>query len=427
MPKHSNLTNLIMVKGGNLMKSRETKIPQFYDVLDDEIFKVRNIYKKVLDEAKRNGFLEIETSAIELKDRYINATEVHFSKIFEVKRPKQGSQFALQADLAMSMSRFIADLPTDVPTVKLVQLGKMYRDRIPNLPGYRREFKQILLGVWGEASLFADAELIYLAWSGMKAVSKTKILYIEISNQNILNAINEGLAEKVRFEGVSIIESEDLDEKDKELICNAFEKEVLTFSEVEVISNQISNDRIKSELKKMILLYKFIKEQYMIDDQVYFSFKNLEGTGHYSGLHYRIYLEIEGKKYLIGDGGRIDTLCSKFNSNKNIPAVCMGIGIQVLAQAILDVPKEQIAILIDEKNIRIKWDLIQEIKKSFSEFVVSIIPKRPEKMKKFFKSEFYENYTFILIDENSIEVRSNNRELKEKILQQLENFVSITA
>ena len=95
MPKHSNLTNLIMVKGGNLMKSRETKIPQFYDVLDDEIFKVRNIYKKVLDEAKRNGFLEIETSAIELKDRYINATEVHFSKIFEVKRPKQGSQFAL--------------------------------------------------------------------------------------------------------------------------------------------------------------------------------------------------------------------------------------------------------------------------------------------------------------------------------------------
>ena len=66
------------------MKSRETKIPQFYDVLDDEIFKVRNIYKKVLDEAKKNGFLEIETTAIELKDRYINATEVHFSKIFLV-------------------------------------------------------------------------------------------------------------------------------------------------------------------------------------------------------------------------------------------------------------------------------------------------------------------------------------------------------
>ena len=426
MPKHSNLTDLIMVKGGNLMKSRETKIPQFYDVLDDEIFKVRNIYKKVLDEAKRNGFLEIETSAIELKDRYINATEVHFSKIFEVKRPKQGSQFALQADLAMSMSRFIADLPTDVPTVKLVQLGKMYRDRIPNLPGYRREFKQILLGVWGEASLFADAELIYLAWSGMKEVSKTKILYIEISNQNILNAINEGLAEKVRFEGISIIESEDLDEKDKELICNAFEKEVLTFSEIEVILNQISNDRIKRELEKMTLIYKFIKEQYKIDDQVYFSFKNLEGTGHYSGLHYRIYLEIEGKKYLIGDGGRIDTLCRKFNSNKNIPAVCMGIGIQVLAQAISDVPKDHIAILINEKNIRIKWELIQEIKKSFSEFFVSIIPKRPEKMKKFFKSEFYENYTFILIDENSIEVRSNNKELKEKILQQLGNFVSTT-
>ena len=406
------------------MKSRETKVPQFYDVLDGENFKVRSIYQEVLDKAKKSGFLEIETSAIELKDRYINATEVHFSKIFEVKRLKQGSQFALQADLAMSMSRFIADLPTDVPTVKLVQLGKMYRDRIPNLPGYRREFKQVVLGVWGEDSLFADAEVIYLAWSAMKAVSEAKVLYIEISNQNIFNVINKGLAEKVRFEGISILESEDIDEKDKKIIYNSFAKEVLTFSEVEVVLDEISNDRIKRELKNMTAIYQFIREQYKIDDQVYFSLSNLEGTGHYSGLHYRIYLEIGGEKYLIVDGGRIDTLCNKFNSNKNVPAVCMGIGIQVLAQAMLDVPKEHIAILIDEKNIRTKWELIQGIKQSFSEYNISIIPKKPEKMKKFFKSEFYENCTFILIDENKFHVRSNNEKLKEKILQQLESFVS---
>lgn len=415
-----------MVKGGNSMRNYETKIPQFYDILDDEIFKVRTIYRQILSEAKKNGFLEIETSAIELKDRYVKATEVHFSKIFEVKRPKLGSQFALQADLAMSMSRFIADLPTDVPTVKLIQLGKMYRDRIPNLPGYRREFKQVLLGIWGESSLFADAELIYLTWLGMKSVSKARILYIEISNQDVLNAISKGLAEKVRFGGISELESENLEEKEKELICNAFMKDFLTISEIEVVLSKISNEKIKEELEKMSIVYKFLKEQYKIDDQVYFSLKNLEGTGHYSGLHYRIYLEIEGKKYLICDGGRIDTLCGKFNSNKNIPAVCMGIGIQILAQALHDIPKDRIVILIEERNIRIRWEVIQNIRNSFSEFTVSIIAKKPEKMKKFFKSEFYENCTFVLINENNVEIRSNNKELKKKILRQLESFVTIT-
>ncbi len=164
------------------MKSKKTKIPQFYDVFDEEIGIIRRNYEYLLKEAKQMGFIEIETSSIELRERYINATGVHFSKIFEVRRPKQGNQFALQADLAMSMSRFVADLPTVVPALKLIQLGKMYRDRISTLPGYRREFKQILLGEWGVESLYSDAEIIFLAYKMLKNIPNSKISYIEISN-----------------------------------------------------------------------------------------------------------------------------------------------------------------------------------------------------------------------------------------------------
>lgn len=405
------------------MKSRETKIPQFYDVLDDEILKVREIYESLLKKSKENGFLEIETSSIELKDRYINATGVHFSKIFEVRRPKQGNQFALQSDLAMSMSRFVADLPTDAPPLKLIQLGKLYRDRISTQPGYRREFKQILLGQWGTDSLFADAELIYLAYRSLKTVPNSKLLYIEISNQNIFNSISKDMAEKIRFEGISSLNNCSICEDDKILICEAYAKQVLGFSEIANLLEKICDDKVKFELEKMISVYQFLIEQYMIQDKIYFSLNNLEGTGHYSGLHYRIYLEIEGEKYLIGDGGRIDTLCNKFNPNKNIPAVCMGIGVQVVAQVTADIPQEQIAILIEETNIRKRWDFIEEFKKIFSDYPISIIPKSPKKKRQFFKSEFYENHTFILIDEANIEVRSNNRELKDKILKELAKIV----
>ena len=253
------------------MKSLETRIPQFYDVLDTENKQVRKIFDFVLNKAKKNGFLEIETSSVEIRDRYINATGVHFSKIFEVRRPKEGNTFVLQADLAMSMSRFVADFPSTIPHLKFIQLGKMYRDRIPNEEGYRREFKQILLGEWGTSSLFADAEVINLTYSCLKQVPNSKILYIEISNHNVFNSISEGLARKIRFEGIRNLEYINLHELDKKLIYKAFEKENLNISDIEIIYKKIINNSVKIELEKMISIYKFLKEQYGINDKIKYS------------------------------------------------------------------------------------------------------------------------------------------------------------
>lgn len=97
----------------------------------------------------------------------------------------------------MSMSRYVADLPGNIPALKLVQVGKVYRDRVKNLPGYRREFKQILLGEWGIKSLFADAETIYLTYQILSSIQEAKVVCIEISNANIFNAVLPNLAEKI--------------------------------------------------------------------------------------------------------------------------------------------------------------------------------------------------------------------------------------
>lgn len=406
------------------MKSKETKIPQFYDVLDEENAVVRQIYEGLLKKATDVGFMEVETSSIELKQRYINATGVHFSKIFEVQRPKQGNQFALQADLAMSMSRFVADLPTSVPTIKMIQLGKMYRDRIDTIPGYRREFKQILLGEWGTESLFADAETIFLAYSILKDVPNSKISYIEVSNTNVFNSIIEGLAENIRFNGIETLNSEELNEKDKSIIIEEFNRGCISFSELESVEEKLQSRKVKAEIRRAIDVKKYLTDVFNVNDEICFSFKNLEGTGHYSGLHYRIYLEIGNETFLIGDGGRIDTLCSKFNSSKNVPAVCMGIGIQVLAQFIPYDTQNRIVILIDDKLIKEKWNIIEKIKEKLGNYSVSVIPKAPSKKKKFFKSEFYQDCTFILIEKDFFEVRSNDRVFKKSVLEKIGNIVS---
>lgn len=406
------------------MKSKKTKIPQFYDVFDEEIGIIRRNYEYLLEEAKQMGFMEIETSSIELRERYINATGVHFSKIFEVRRPKQGNQFALQADLAMSMSRFVADLPTVVPALKLIQLGKMYRDRINTLPGYRREFKQILLGEWGVESLYSDAEIIFLTYKMLKNIPNSKISYIEISNANVFNSISEGLAERIRFNGIEVLNNEKISEQDKEIIKKEFTKEQISFSELELLENKLHNMKVREELQKAKEIKIFLTDFFKVSDEIFFSLKNLEGTGHYSGLHYRIYLDIAGDNYLIGDGGRIDTLCNKFNSSKNIPAVCMGIGVQVLAQLISDIPKKKITILVDSKLIKEKWSIIDRIREELIDYSISVIPKSPSNKKKFFKSEFYQDNTFILLEEDSFEVRSNDKEVKEYIVYKIKDIVS---
>ena len=100
----------------------------------------------------------------------------------------------------------------------------------------------------------------------------------------------------------------------------------------------------------------------------------------------------------------------------------MGIGIQVLAQVLPEENQEKIAILIDDKNIRDNWELIKKIENVLNEFSISIIPKEPEKKKKFFKSEFYKQYSFILIHENQVEVRSNNYELKQSINERIKEI-----
>lgn len=118
----------------------------------------------------------------------------------------------------------------------------------------------------------------------------------------------------------------------------------------------IKNVEVRTEFEKALQVQRILVNNFGINDNIYFNLHNLEGTGHYSGLHYRIYMEINGTNYLIGDGGRIDTLCSKFNPTKEIPAICMGIGVQVLAQFITKKREKQIIILVDDGIILKKWN-----------------------------------------------------------------------
>ncbi|CZA70139.1 hypothetical protein HPA73_01535 [Streptococcus suis] len=385
------------------MEYKETKITGMYDLFDDEIKNINSIHQRFLKNSRKFGFEQIQTSLIEQADRYLKATKVHPSKIFEVHRMKEKSKYVLQADLAMSISRFVSDLSTQVP-LKFIQTGLLFRDRIPSYSGYRRMFYQTLIGVWGIESSIADVEVIYLTWKTLIELKDIKVNYILISNTGILEVISPGLSEYLRFSNRDIssaMSKIDIEKRDGEKIIELFQFDKILYSNLSFYYSQIKDEPIKLEIKKVIQLCELLSK-YIEDCPIYFSLSNLYGTGHYSGMNYKIFItDPTGSCYDIADGGRIDAMTSKFNK-VNIPGVCMGIGTTVLSQFLnLEERESRYVILIPIDDVENTYILWREIMTYLCISNFSILPCSFKKRKKIINNEFYIDDTFILVNENS--------------------------
>lgn len=414
------------------MKSYPTEIKQFYDIGNHEKEIIDDLYNIILLEAKKHGFLQIETSMVEEKKKYLAATKVDSSKIFDVKRTKENTSYALKADIAMSISRFVANLPQQEKLLKFIEISNIFRDRVSNIPGYRRQFKQILIGEWGSNSPYTDAEIIFLAYNALKKFENEnfKVSFLEISNLNIFDSIQKGLSKKIRDNGIIEIESIlNLDKNDKMVIKELFKDDRISYQNLEKNLKKIHNNNIIIEINKMTEIRKNIINFFEIEEEnIFFSLHNVQGTGHYSGLHYRIYCKFKDQdkeiEHLIVDGGRIDNLSNKFNPQRNIPGTCLGIGVSILSQFFKKKRNnKKIALLINQDKIEQNYKKIQKIKEKFSEYAISLIPDGIKNKKKLLKSQFYYDYNFILFHENEIEVRSNDLKLKNEIIMKMKEII----
>lgn len=396
--------------------SSESRISQVYDIYGEEITCVERVYDIISNIADNHGFFKIQTAPFEEKERYLNATKVHFSKIFEVIRPKQRSTFLLKSDLAMSMSRFVADLSDAASgAYKFIQMDDLYRDRIPNLPGYRKNFKQILLGIWGTTSSYADAELISMCVEMLLQIQCFSDVYLQISNQNLLNVLGEDIASKVRFGDISIIESLLEDYNDYIILKRLYSKPNISFDELEKLSKEVSDSRIVNEMKKSLDLYEILQKVFQLKVPICFSLSNLGGTNHYSGMNYRVYASKGSCEYLLIDGGRIDSLTGCFNDSLNIPGVCMGIGVQVMAQLMKgnSTKKKQVYLVLNDSDdfdkLHTMMDLMCKLNTSSlnEKYQFCILPCKKFNIKAFFSSEFYRTCVIMFLNKKGINVRSN--------------------
>lgn len=104
-----------------------------------------------------------------------------------------------------------------------MQLGTVYRDRIDNIEGYRRSFKQILLGTWGSNNSFYDIEILENSISVLKDLYPNAKLMFEISNHKIFEQYYQGCAENVRFNNLTVLKDK-IDLQEYNALFELFEK-----------------------------------------------------------------------------------------------------------------------------------------------------------------------------------------------------------
>ena len=410
------------------MKTSESKIKQTFDIGNDELDVIDNFKNKLRLSAQKKGYLDIETSLFEDKARYLNATSIHFSKIFNVERPKEKSRYVLQSDLAMSMSRFIADnWSHSGGPVKLQQNGYLFRDRVDNKPGYRRIFQQYLLGIWGMRNKMMDAEMVLVIYETLRKLGLSGSFRLQVSNHNLLNNVNPKLAELIRFntdkdKRLDILKTySEISDNDIENIFEILNSDGYDIYELQRMRLKLTNSKLISAIDETLDFISAInKINPIINTRTIFN--NLDGTNHYSGLTFRIYYTDQNRKEtLVADGGRMDTMVKKFNSQLDIPASVFGVGTQILAQLIMsenpnrsdDIKK--ILILTSPKN-HMQGVVAQQALSSKNNFVSMMMLDSKKQISKVLKSDFYRNFVFIVCQNNKIDIRNTN-DINKKILR----------
>ncbi|MEK6907047.1 MAG: ATP phosphoribosyltransferase regulatory subunit, partial [Nanoarchaeota archaeon] len=234
------------------------------------------------------------------------------------------------------LARYIAMNPNLKMPFKRYEIGQVFRDGPTKLARYR-EFTQCDADTIGSKNMLADAEMLAIA---SEIFSRLNLKFIiRVNNRKVLDAILESF--KIpQDKRESIILS--IDKLDK-IEISGVKKELKEkgFKNVDNLLNLIFTNDLK-DIKKVIKNKEGIEElNQVIKYSKLLNVKNLEldislarGLAYYTGTIFEVYLKNSEIKSSIAAGGRYDKMIGSFLDNKDIPAVGISFGINVIKDVV---------------------------------------------------------------------------------------------
>lgn len=307
----------------------------------------------ILKTFKQNGFLQIKTPILESLQILTNGDSGDNQKLM-YKTVKRGEKLdlsksnltetdiveeGLRYDLTVPLARLYAGNRDKLPNpFKAIQIDESFRAEKPQR-GRNRQFTQCDIDIWGDSSIFAEAEILI---AGMQA-------YKNIGLKNIVLKVNDrrALAGLITFVGFSSDQVNNvcisLDKLDKIGTQAVVDELVTNFSAMPSIQERAETllqiiEKVKSGSPRTLIQYGIDGDvaqnlETLIDVvskfsgvKVVFDITVVRGQGYYTGTVFECYTLDGGFNRAIGGGGRYDRMLEKF-LGVNVPAVGYSIGL----------------------------------------------------------------------------------------------------
>ncbi len=298
------------------------------DIYGNELERKHYVEQKLMQSFDSFGYKSIQTPVFEFFDVF--SKEIGTTKSNELYKffDKEGNTLVLRPDFTPSMARCAAKyyMEEDIP-VRFSYCGNTFTNT-SELQGKLKEVTQTGVELIGDASRSADAELIHLAVTALKASGLTQfqISIGEIEffkglceeaglSEEMENQVRELISNKNYFGVEEYITQEGI-EKGK---AEAFLKVAELFGSYECLEEAkalVVNEKSLNAVKRLEKLYDTLKE---FGDEKYVSFDlgMVSKYNYYTGIIFKAYT------YGVGDailkGGRYDNLLSYFG--KSAPAI----------------------------------------------------------------------------------------------------------
>ncbi|MEK6841207.1 MAG: histidine--tRNA ligase, partial [Nanoarchaeota archaeon] len=296
------------------------------------------IIKIITEVFEKYGFNPLQTTILEkyetLAAKYAGGSEI-LKETFKLK--DQGKRnLGLRYDLTVPLARYIAMNPNLKMPFKRYELGQIFRDG-PIKTGRYREFTQLDADTVGSNSMLADAEILAIT---SEAFSRLNLKFIiRVNNRKILDAILESFKIPLEKRETMILSIDKLDKIEvsgvkKELREKGFKNidnllNLIFTNDLNDVKKKIKDD---SGIKEINELLKYSKLLNVKNLQVDISLAR--GLAYYTGTIFEVYLKNSEIKSSIAAGGRYDKMIGNFIGNKEIPAVGISFGINVIKDAV---------------------------------------------------------------------------------------------
>lgn len=311
------------------------------DLLDIDYFAFQGFFEKAAEAALYYGFSPIETPVLEQEDVFVRAvgeeTDVVSKELYTL-RTKGGDRLALRPEYTAAVMRAYIEhgMQSMTQPVMLYSAGTLYRHDKPQKGRYR-EYRTFNAEIIGSEKAINDAVAIKLFVAIMHSVGlENLILNINsIGDKDCRQNYKRELVNYYRKHlGKVCADCNTRFKTNPMRLLDCKEPECQEIKAGAPDSVTYLCEACKSHFKEVLEYLEALKIEYTIDPTL------VRGLDYYSRTVFEVYakadLNAEGQtdggspadyKLALGGGGRYDYLAKQLGSNKNIPAIGFGMGV----------------------------------------------------------------------------------------------------